>query len=161
MKIAGIDPGTKKSGFVIYNTESRGIEYTDVLPNSVLYNAALPHESYDLLAIEAMVVYQANKSITETLFWSGRFSARADWKRVDCQLVYRPDIVKHFTGKRVLKGADGKIRQHLIDRLGEPGNKANPGKTYGVSTHAWQALAVCVALDEGVALRTNSNEFNS
>jgi hypothetical protein len=45
---------------------------------------------------------------------------------------------------RQRRAKDQNIRQALIDRLGPPGTKKNPGPTYGVTSHMWSALAVAV-----------------
>ncbi|MGH7470493.1 MAG: hypothetical protein ACRENP_21315 [Longimicrobiales bacterium] len=42
------------------------------------------------------------------------------------------------------KAKDQNIRQALIDLLGAPGTKKNPGPTYGISGDAWSALAIAV-----------------
>jgi len=61
--------------------------------------------------------------------------------------VYRKEVKIYLCGS--MKAKDPNIRQALIDRLGDPGTKKNPGPTYGVKSHAWSALAVAVTA-EGV-----------
>ena len=52
-----------------------------------------------------------------------------------------------------VKANDAGVRQALIDRLGPPGSKKAPGPTYGVTSHAWAALAVAVAAAHEISAR--------
>ena len=69
-------------------------------------------------------------------------------------LCYRKDIKLHLCG--TTKARDPNVRQALIDRLGKPGTKKNPGPTYGVSSHAWSALAVAVYASDQAKLQKQS-----
>ena len=77
----------------------------------------------------------------QTLIWTGRFQ---QWARNPeaVILVKRSAVKLHLCGSARAK--DPNVRQALIDRLGAPGTKKNPGPTYGVSSHGWAALAVAV-----------------
>jgi hypothetical protein len=57
-------------------------------------------------------------------------------------LIGRKAIKSHLCSTTQAKDKD--IRAALIDRLGEPGTKKNPGPTYGISGDCWAALSVCV-----------------
>jgi len=50
---------------------------------------------------------------------------------------------------RVVKALlrDRRVRQALLAKIGPAGNKAKPGPTYGVKSHAWSALAVAVTAE--------------
>jgi hypothetical protein len=58
--------------------------------------------------------------------------------------VYRRDVKLHICGSQRAK--DANIRQALIDCYGGKveaiGKKKAPGPLYGISSHAWSALAV-------------------
>jgi hypothetical protein len=78
-------------------------------------------------------------SIFETCVWIGRFIEVA---RTPVRLCYRKDVKMHLCGS--MRAKDGNIRQRLIDIFGPQGTKKQPGKTYGIKSHTWAALAVAV-----------------
>ncbi len=66
----------------------------------------------------------------------------------DVAWLYRREVLRGLdvTGKG---NRDSLVRQRLIeihggDRASAVGTKKQPGPLYGVSSHAWQALAVAV-----------------
>lgn len=155
MKILGIDPGTEKSGLVLL--DGKDIIFTGVQRNDVVL-AGIKAFEYDLLAIE-MIHSQGmkvGKSVFETLAWIGVFAANSTQ---DFQLVHRPCLKMHLLG--TARGSDANIRAALIKRLGAPGTKATPGATYGVASHAWQALAVAYCVQEGAKLYCGRNQLNT
>lgn len=78
--------------------------------------------------------------VFETCVWIGRFmQAHPD---LNMHRIKRGDVKMHLCHS--MRAKDANIRQALIDRLGAPGTKKNPGKTYGVSGDVWAALAVAV-----------------
>ena len=94
----------------------------------------------------------------ETVRWIGRFQQA--WRDPDAvQLVYRRQVKTCICGNQQAK--DQNIRLALIDRLGPQGKKAAPGPTYGVSGHAWSALAVAVTALElrGVTVQPMQREL--
>jgi hypothetical protein len=145
MKILAIDPGTTESAYVVFDGEEIIIKRKD--PNSNT-KAFLSFSDADILVIEMIASYgmPVGKEVFETCVFIGRMIEK--WKVTSepmhkpCILVYRKDIKMHICG--TMKAKDGNIRQALIDRFGEPGTKKNPGKTYGISSDIWQALAVAV-----------------
>lgn len=152
--ILAIDPGNVQSGYVILGDEMR------ILHAGVMNNAVMRHEinryvrSLDVLSpVVAIEGIQAlgmpvGKEVFDTCRWIGRFeeivAGRIGVR--EARIVYRRDIKLHFCGQARAK--DQNIRQALIDRLGAPGTKKNKGPTYGITSHAWSALAVALyALD--------------
>jgi hypothetical protein len=63
-------------------------------------------------------------------------------------LVFRKDVKMHLCNS--MRAKDANIRTALIDKLGAPGTKKMQGPTYGVTSHAWAALAVAVTAHETV-----------
>lgn len=150
MTILAIDPGTRQSGWV---------EFSDgkVLRSGVTENEAMLVQliGYNLgttLAIEMMRArgMPVSNDEMETLVWIGRFQQQWHTPRA-VRLVYRGDVKMRVCGS--MKAKDANIRQALIDMLGPPGTKKAPGSTYGVTSHAWAALAVAVTADVDSALR--------
>ena len=135
MIIFAIDPGTTESAFVRWNGEkilSIGKQLNDDL---VAYGTGDDINAIEMIASYGMPV---GKEVFETCVWIGRFMQA--WG--GAELVYRKDVKMHLCG--TTKAKDGNVRQALIDRLGAPGTKKNPGATYGVSGDMWQALALAV-----------------
>lgn len=145
--VLALDPGPVQTGWAMYDG-ARVID-SGVLSNGEVLDelAETPHcarqwqISASLLAIEMIASYgmAVGKDVFETCVWIGRFMQAA---RIECRLIYRKDVKLHLCG--TTKAKDTNIRQALIDKIGAPGVKANPGPTYGVKSHAWPALAVAV-----------------
>lgn len=149
MTILAIDPGTEQSGWCLYHPE-RGILGAGVKPNDVML-CEIRHSCADMLALEMVASYgmAVGKDVFETVRWIGRFQQA--WKRPDdAMLVYRRDVKLHLCNSA--KAKDANIRQALLDlfpRTGggktpQVGTKTQPGPLYGVSSHAWSALAVAI-----------------
>lgn len=145
--ILAIDPGTDESGWCLYHTEGRVLD-SGVKPNDII--ALEIRASYaDELAIERVASYgmAVGREVFETCEWVGEFRGIWNLRRKAALLVYRRDVKLHLCGSA--KAKDQNIRQALIDMFGPGkekaiGRKASPGPLYGVSSHAWAALAVAV-----------------
>ena len=141
MIVAGIDPGPAKSGFVIYN-DTGAVIHSGVLDNEDMLDLVAELEA-DELAIEMVASYgmPVGREVFETCVWIGRFQQA--WRDPgDVRLVYRRDVKLELCGSARAK--DPNVRQALLDRVGKPGTKRQPGPTYGVKGDAWAALAVAV-----------------
>jgi Holliday junction resolvasome RuvABC endonuclease subunit len=141
-KLLALDPGTTETGWCIYRdgkVDDSGISSNeDVL--AAVY--AWPNK----LAIEMIASYgmAVGKEVFETCVWIGRFIQAYQYPAA-VRIVYRKDVKLHLCG--TTKAKDTNIRVALIDLLGAPGTKKNPGPTFGVKSHAWAALGVAVTAD--------------
>jgi hypothetical protein len=146
--ILAIDPGTEQSGWVLY--ENDRVRDCGVMLNREILDA-IDRGGFDEMAIEMIASYgmAVGREVFETCVWIGRFvQASRDPDAV--RLVYRRDVKLHLCGSP--KAKDTNIRQALLDmfpRTGggktpQIGTKSQPGPLYGVSSHAWAALAVAV-----------------
>jgi hypothetical protein len=145
-----IDPGTDKSGWC--TLAGGAIQQSGVMPNDRMLQA-IKHLAYDQLAIEMIASYgmAVGREVFETCVWIGRF-VQASHNPDAVRLVYRRDVKLHLCG--TAKAKDPNIRQALLDmfpRTGggktpQVGTKSQPGPLYGVSSHAWAALAVAVTV---------------
>lgn len=149
VRIFAIDPGTTQSGWVIYEAGkvlAAGVALNgDVM--EMVENAAINPE-IDYLAIEMIASYgmPVGDSTFRTVWWTGRFAH--EWERGRGCLpveVVRQEVKLHVCKSN--KANDGTIRVALMDLIGPKGTKANPGPTFGVSSHAWQALGVAVTAE--------------
>ena len=158
-KILGIDPGSKQSAYVIYDSETMDLLRFDILDNetmlgliSVLGRSKLFSDiTVDELAIEyprprgQMMTWQ----LVDTICWIGRFvqAAGGKWTKIDRKdvkmklcgtLMY---ITENEDGTKKRKGVtDANVRSAIISRYEEKfqtdnaiGKKKTPGVLYGVS----------------------------
>jgi Holliday junction resolvasome RuvABC endonuclease subunit len=149
--IFGIDPGTKESGWAFYDPEFRKVRDCGTAPNDHLRQRVKTFGSYIGVGLHAPVTLAVERfeargmavgeESVETILWTGRF-IEAWYKPEDVLQLRRSAVKSHLCGSQ--KATDANIRQALIDMLGAPGSKKNPGPTYGVTSHAWAALAVAV-----------------
>lgn len=151
--IVGIDPGSQRSGWVVY--EDGRVTESCILPNNDIrlsleiwsplsYGAAT-------LAVEWVEHYgmAVGRDVFDTVRWIGRFQQA--WIRPDdVLLIPRREVKLELCGSARAK--DPNVRQALIDRFGGKaaavGRKKTPGPLYGVSGHMWAALAVAVVAEE-------------
>lgn len=157
--ILAIDPGTDKSGVIFWHDGLvPGDRAAEVVDNKVLLERIRDNEyPASHFAIEQIRSYGMAIGATtlDTVEWCGRLIEAWVWMKLnafDADLginfeervlrIPRLEIKVHLCGSARAK--DQNIRQALIDRLGPPGTKKNPGPTYGVTSHMWSALAVAV-----------------
>jgi len=136
-----IDPGPKQSGWVLF--DGKTVLDSGVADNHDVLRWVQAGPVADQLAIEmiAGMGMTVGQETFETVRWIGRFQQA--WREPErVRLVYRRHVKQELCGNQQAK--DKNIRQALLDRVGPQGVKKAPGPTYGVSTHAWSALAVAV-----------------
>jgi len=138
--VLALDPGTHESGFCRFADGK-------VIASGVMGNADLlkivRDDNSDVLAIEGFLARGnvIDNNCVQTIRWEGRFQQA--WGCPDDVLLISRRDVKKFLG---LPGSanDAKVNARLREVVGEKGTKAKPGPTFGVSSHAWAALAVAV-----------------
>ncbi len=151
MKILAIDTGPKTSGWVIYDAAGHVIDSGAEADNHDLLRWVKASDA-DALALEmiAGMGMTVGQTTFDTCRWIGRFQQAWEWRRGgdpdEVLLIFRREVKSHLCGSQQAK--DKNIRQALIDKVGPQGVKAKPGPTYGVSSHAWSALAVAVTAAE-------------
>ncbi len=149
MIITAIDPGSDKSAFVYWDTETERVGRHGIVPNEVLVDE-LTTIWRDSLVIEDMqwrgFTKGVGKEVFPTLIWIGQFKQAGRLTNCEIFLLKRPAIKKHMLGKVI--GTDGEVRHAILWRFGGTekaiGTKAAPGPVYGLRTHEWQALAVAL-----------------
>lgn len=147
--IFAIDPGTTKSGWVLFD----GVSVLDsgVDDNHDLLRWVQNGQHADILAIEmiANMGMAVGRSVFETVRWIGRFQQA--WRDPELvRLIYRAEVKMALCGS--MRARDANVRQALLDRFAhtgggrvpQVGTVRHPGPLYGVSSHAWSALAVAV-----------------
>jgi hypothetical protein len=148
MNILAIDPGTMQSGWVLF--DGARVIQSGTSPNDEVLMACYSQAAgqAQCLAIEEPEgMGQIASHALLRAAWAGGGFERA-WPRLARSplRITRRMVVAELLRPATVKGKsqDSRIRQALIDRVGEPGTKRAPGPTYGVSSHAWSALAVAV-----------------
>lgn len=148
--ILAIDPGNTKSGYVVYDGERARV-------SGVIVNESIRAmvELWDgPVAIEyiAGMGMAVGQEVFDTCVFIGRLIEVHERKaaRPPLYLVKRKDVKLHLCGQARAK--DKNIRIALLDKFGgeevAKGRKKSPGPLYGVSSHAWSALAVAVTAME-------------
>lgn len=151
MRILAIDPGPVVSGVVLWDSEERRIlQAWPEIPTpevvEMVRDASMGvHLRVDIVACEMIASYgmAVGKEVFETCVQIGRISQ--EWERVrfaSIRRIFRQQAKMHLCHSP--KAKDANVSQALKDRFGEVGTKKNPGPLYGVSKHAWAALAVAV-----------------
>jgi hypothetical protein len=151
MRILAIDPGTEQSAAVVLDDGS--LADFMIGPNAEILSWIRYTDASDVLALEMVASYgmPVGREVFETVLWTGRFFEAWDRHRgTDPVLVYRKDVKLHLCGSA--KAKDPNVRQAVLDRFGrtgggatpQVGTKKAPGPLYGISTHAWAALAVAL-----------------
>ena len=150
MLLLAIDPGPVVCGWVLYDTvDMRVIESRkeDLIEDTLamLRNRRTPDGIHinavccEMIASYGMAV---GETVFETCVWIGRIVEACAAHGIKVRRIKRQPIKLHLCGSPRAK--DANVSQALRDKLGEPGTKKSPGPTYGVSKHAWAALAVAV-----------------
>jgi len=154
MIVLAIDPGPETSGVVWFDTESRRVIEADgeaLNWECLKYfrgNASAPHDDKDAArvfaceCIEAMYAH-VGKETVRTIRFCGAIEEAVVSRGQSIAMLSPQEVKKRVCGTASAK--DPAVRQALIDLLGPVGTKKNPGPCFGVSKHAWRALAVAVA----------------
>lgn len=143
MRIFAIDPGPTQSAWVVF--QDGRVQDCAIEDNAhVLRQLSLTWQ-VDQFAIEQIRSYgmAVGAEVFETCEWCGRFDQQIRLSHGRPALfVPRKDVKLHLCHNT--RANDSNIRQALIDLLGPPGTKKNPGPTFGVKSHLWAALGVAV-----------------
>ena len=147
-RILAIDPGTTQSGLVNYEA---GIQGSGVMDNDHILRHVAEADWAEVLAVEMIASYgmPVGAEVFETCVYIGELKRAWELKGGRFLRVYRKDVKMHLCGTPRAK--DPNIRQALIDLIGPPGTKREPGPTFGVKSHAWAALGVAVTADAMLA----------
>jgi hypothetical protein len=159
VRILAIDPGTKQSGVVLYDSDTRSVVMSGVHPNEdvlELFILDARERANTSLAIEMIGNYgmAVGKTTFETCVWIGRFIQA--WCESDNDIdtseifVYRSEVKMHLCNS--VRAKDKNIRQAMIDmfpptgggKTPQVGTKGKRGPLYGVKSHAWSALAIAL-----------------
>lgn len=151
-EILALDPGCIETQFLVL-TEGGSVYAHGHYPNEQVLERMVPFlQCRFRVCIEGvqgmgMIVGQ---EVFDTALWVGRFYQACVHVGTTPKIVYRRAVKLHICGDSRAK--DPNIRQALIDRYGGReaaiGKKSKPGPLYGISSHAWSALALAITFRE-------------
>lgn len=159
MFIAAVDPGTTESG--ICWLSGTNVFSCEIHKNEYLLQV-LAQVPSAMLAIETMESYgkPVGQETFVTCIWIGRFIQAHALTGESHRLIKRSEVKRHVC--KTNRASDSDIRTALISRFGTPGKKAAPGRTYGLKSHMWSALAIGVTALEtpGIAITPRGDRVN-
>lgn len=160
MVIAGIDPGSRYTGFVIYDDEKNRVLLAEVHDSEKQFRspAYYTHQAIKYKVDQVFLEMPKGRGaktvgepIIQTAFMTGSFFAYFTISGFDVHLILRFQVVKFLGDWCKSRGetlprsrGDSWVSSVLLDYVGPKGSKKQPGPCYGVKSHAWAALAVAV-----------------
>jgi hypothetical protein len=152
MRLLSIDPGPKHSGAVIVNLTTGSVEkaWPEIKNDDLRDFINGSPEAFEKAAIEMVASYgmAVGKDVFETVRWIGRLEESLIRMKTSPIMVYRKDVKMSLC--QSMRAKDANIRQAILDlypatgggKTPQVGTKAAPGPLFGISKHAWSALAV-------------------
>lgn len=153
MILIAIDPGPTTSGVVVYDTDAQRVTKA----HAELVWPDVRRLLSDHLLSGAGVVCERTQAgppsgdVVRTTEVVGRVMEFCDSTRTPLELLYRRDVLATL-GVSARGSKDALVRAALIDLHGTSkalavGTRRAPGPLYGVTSHAWAALALAVAIN--------------
>lgn len=158
MTVLAIDPGTNDSAYVVWTDGAifaAGIEPNETLLRMLQFKEIGELDDTDVIAIEMVACYgmPVGKEVFQTCVWIGRFYEHC---HPVPRLVFRSEVKLHHCHSARAK--DANVSQALRDKYGAKGTKGNPGVTYGLRSHLWQAFAIATFISETTNPRSASSK---
>lgn len=153
-----IDPGPETCGAALYDADARRVLWSDkaasvrdLCDHLWLPSTGTPWRTHDtLVLIERVQSYGiAGAHLLLTSESVGRLWRSAEAGGHEVRLVPRRLVCQALDVSGA--GKDRQVAAACRAILGPPGRKADPGPTYGVTSHAWQALGLALAYHEAPA----------
>lgn len=148
LPIFAIDPGTTESGVVMYHPLSEQvIQAWPCVENMKVRAMLIQCQRPKRVIVEWIACYgmAVGREVFETCRFVGRLEEIVESSGGEIEYITRPTVKTRICGTPRAK--DPNVRQALIDRFGIVGTAKKPGPLYGISKHAWSALAAAVAID--------------
>lgn len=172
MLTLAIDPGPKASGAVLYDPDARQVLWADpAAPTRLLYDQLwIPHPDLPWWGRDVLVLVermrsqgQSGNDLMTTAEVGGRLQQAALCGGHAVCLVTRTQVLVSLgclrKGAPGGKSRDSKVNAAVRALLGPKGTKKAPGPTWGVTSHATQALGLALAYHEAPpALRARMDE---
>jgi len=137
MRILGVDPGQKKSGWC---SISAGEDCLQEISFGHDWNAEVIEilNKFQPEVVGYEWVQSYGRAVGEDVFRTAYMCGRVRQAHNSCFCEpTRPEVIKHFTGRSNLPKPE--VRKVLKERF-----EGNTDAIKGITNHAWDALAVCV-----------------
>jgi len=147
MIVLGIDPGPTNCGVVVYDTSPRSacFAWKALTVAEAIHVIEVYAGRAGLVAIERVQSCGvAGASLLRTAEVGGMLHQCASNLGLDVVWLYRREVLRGLDVAGKALARQRLIEIHGGDRTSAVGTKKAPGPLYGVSSHAWQALAVAV-----------------
>jgi hypothetical protein len=153
--LVAIDPGPVTSGLVVYDTVGRRVlsahaELAWVDVRRALVDHKLDHDVIGVVC-ERTQAGPPSTDVVRTTEVVGRVLEACDNLSLPLELLYRREVLAGL-GVSARGPKDALVRSALIDLHGTSralaiGTRRAPGPLYGVTSHAWAALALAVTIN--------------
>lgn len=150
-RILAIDPGSERSGWVLYDPATRSVDLAGGETDDVELISMIRARSFTdaVLAFEVLAPWgQIRPELISTTLWCGRFAEAWLGRGGEVAQATRTEVKVWLLGQS--KGNDGDVNAALREIHGGAraavGTKAAPGPLYTVRSHAWAALGVAVTV---------------
>jgi hypothetical protein len=144
VKVVAVDPGPEQSALIVWDGErvhDKVLERNQYILARIHAWAGLGELVLEQVACFGMPV---GAEVFETVFWTGRFYEVWGDEHNASHRFRLPRMAVKMHLCHTSRAKDANIRQALVDRLGKPGTKKQPGITYGIKQDLWAALALAV-----------------
>ena len=156
MILIAIDPGPTTCGVGVYDTDAQRVTQAHAELVWPGVRRLLSERSIHLLSGAGVVCERTqagppSTDVVRTTEVVGRVMEACDHLRMPLELVYRREVLATL-GVSARGSMDALVRATLVDRHGTSkalaiGTRRAPGPLYGVTSHAWAALALAVTIN--------------
>lgn len=150
MRYIGIDPGPDESGVAVWTDGKVGLHA--VMPNDEILarlasNTGMPQPTTVVIEMIADFRMVVGINVFRTCIAIGKFQQAwsPPWSPRPMRELIRQKVKTELCGTP--RAGNPEVRQALINLLGEPGKKSAPGPTFGIKSHEWSAIALCVVAE--------------
>jgi hypothetical protein len=156
VRILAIDPGSERSGFVVWDTTTSSPSSFGKLSNQELLEDLRRGPDVDVVVIEKFLSMGriVGTEVFDAVRWSGRFEEAIERRNTggpfDAPLpvVYINRSTVRATLCRDATVKDANVRAAILERFGGKtqaiGTKAAPGPLHGMAADVWSALALAL-----------------
>lgn len=148
MRIFAIDPGPSTSGYALYDAKHNEVlEAGAKHPTTDIIRLLRAEGRTECVAIErCQAQSHASRAVSETTEWSAKFHLAATelWGVKEVHWWYRHRVTSTLQVTRGGRASDSLVRQRCLEHL--DWSEAMARRRRDVSSHAWQALGLAIAV---------------
>ncbi len=144
--LLAVDPGTRESGYVVYDPNNKRIlEFGKCTNQNLMLRILAVNARPALVVCEEIRSYGMPVGATtlDTVRFTGRLEQLCLVEQIPFRLISRQQVKNAL--KPLPRRNDRDVRAALIKIYGDPGTSKARGKTYGITKDVWAALGVAHA----------------